>query len=115
MSRPSSSDPQICSNEGGASRVARFICAGSWGASHGAKIAQITKKVTNTAPIAASGLRRARRGSEMAPPEMLLSLSLDFETKNIHHRGTETQRHRNSILVLSSLCRGVPVVKTRSL
>ena len=66
MSRPSSSDPQICSQEGGARRDARLMCAGSAGASQGAKIAQITNNETNTAPIAASGLRRARLGSEMA-------------------------------------------------
>src|SRR6266567_8933642 len=66
MSRPSSSDPQICSSEGGDKRVARLMCAGSAGAIQGAKIAQTTKNVTNTAPIAASGLLRARRGSEMA-------------------------------------------------
>lgn len=66
MSRPSSSEPQICLNDGGARRVARSTCAGSSGASHGAKIAQKVKKTTKTIPIAASGLRRARRGSEMA-------------------------------------------------
>src|SRR6266849_6465917 len=66
MSRPSSSDPQTCANDGGESRVARLICAGSCGASHGANTAQTVKKTTNTTPIAASGLRRVSRGTEMA-------------------------------------------------
>src|SRR5581483_3164691 len=66
MSRPSSSEPQICRSEGVARRVARSMCAGSYGASQGAKTAHIAKKSTKTRPIAASGLRRARRGSEMA-------------------------------------------------
>src|SRR5213080_3986263 len=76
MSRPSSSDPQICNSDGGASRLARLMCAGSAGAIQGAKIAQTTKNVTNTAPIAASGLLRARRGSEMAVVANLEAVSL---------------------------------------
>ena len=66
MSRPNSSDPQICRSEGGASRVAKLICAGSWGAIHGAKTANTTKHTTKTQPIAASGLRVAKRGIEIA-------------------------------------------------
>src|SRR5713101_7519318 len=66
MSRPSSSDPQTCASDGGERRVARLICAGSCGAIHGANTAQIEKKMTNTTPMAASGLRRVSRGSEMA-------------------------------------------------
>src|ERR1700748_1668139 len=65
MSRPNSSDPHICRSEGGDSRVARLICAGSWGAIHGAKTANTIKQATKTQPIAASGLRLARRGSEI--------------------------------------------------
>jgi hypothetical protein len=42
------------------------MCAGSYGASHGAKIAQMVKNMTKPMPIVASGLRRASRGSEMA-------------------------------------------------
>ena len=40
--------------------------AWSKGAMNGAKIAQETNVTTSTMPIIASGLRRARRGSEMA-------------------------------------------------
>jgi len=81
MSRPSSSDPQICNSDGGASRLARLMCAGSAGAIQGAKIAQTTKNVTNTAPIAASGLLRARRGSEMAGVEMGVTYLLSFRAQ----------------------------------
>src|ERR1700730_11153371 len=66
MSRPNSSDPQICRSEGGASRVAKLICAGSWGASQGAKTANTMKETTKTQPIAASGFRLASLGSEIA-------------------------------------------------
>ena len=65
MSRPNSSDPHISRSEGGASRVAKLMCAGSCGAIHGAKKANTIKHVTKTQPIAASGLRRARCGSEI--------------------------------------------------
>jgi hypothetical protein len=65
MSRPNSSDPHICRSEGGASRVAKLICAGSCGAIHGAKTANTIKHTTKTQPIAARGLRLARRGSEI--------------------------------------------------
>src|SRR2546430_2273717 len=82
MSRPSSSDPQICNSEGGARRVVRLMCAGSVGAIQGAKIAQTTKNVTNTAPIAASGLLRARRGSEMAVVEMRFTYLLSFRAES---------------------------------
>src|SRR5438270_6101581 len=66
MSRPNSSDPHIWRSEGGASRVAKLICAGSWGAIHGAKTANTIKQTTKTQPIAASGLRLASRGNEIA-------------------------------------------------
>ena len=39
--------------------------AGFCGASHGAKTAKITKMTTRTTPVAAKGLWRAARGSEM--------------------------------------------------
>ncbi len=65
MSRPNSSDPQISRSEGGASRLAKLICAGSWGAIHGAKTANTIKQTTNTQPIAARGLRLASRGNEI--------------------------------------------------
>ena len=48
--------------------------AGSCGAIQGADIAKITKKMTNTAPIAASGLWRAARGSEMERVDKIRSL-----------------------------------------
>src|SRR4051794_18105210 len=66
MSRPNSSEPHICRSEGGANRVAKLICAGSWGAIHGAKTANTIKQTTKTQPIAASGLRVATRCSERA-------------------------------------------------
>src|SRR5260221_9250499 len=81
MSRPSSAEPQICNSDGGARRVARLMCAGSAGAIQGAKTAQMTKKDTNTAPIAASGLLRARRGSEMAVVEMRFTYLLSFRAQ----------------------------------
>src|SRR5882724_1225946 len=65
MSRPSSSVPHQCSQEGGDRRVGRRMYAGSWGAIQGANTAKITKMMTNTAPVAASGLWRAARGSDM--------------------------------------------------
>jgi hypothetical protein len=46
--------------------VAKLICAGSCGAIHGAKTANTIKHATKTQPIAANGLRLARRGSEIA-------------------------------------------------
>lgn len=42
------------------------MCAGSCGEIQGAKIAEKTKMETSTTPMAASGLWRAMRGSEMA-------------------------------------------------
>lgn len=65
MSLPNSSDPHICRSEGGDNRVAKLICAGSCGAIQGAKTANTIKQATKTQPIAASGLRLARRGSEI--------------------------------------------------
>jgi len=41
------------------------MCAGSCGAIHGAKIAENTNSATRMTPIAASGLWRAMRGSEI--------------------------------------------------
>ena len=66
MSRPNSSDPHICRSDGGASLVARLICAGSWGAIQGAKTANTRKQATKTQPIAGSGFRLASRGSDIA-------------------------------------------------
>jgi len=66
MSRPNSSDPHICRSDGGASRVARLICAGSWGAIQGAQTANTIKQATKTQPIAARGFRLASRGREIA-------------------------------------------------
>src|SRR5438874_10353899 len=66
MSRPNSSEPHICRSDGGASRVAKLICAGSWGAIQGANTANTIKQATKTQPIAANGLRLASLGSEIA-------------------------------------------------
>src|ERR1700736_2871556 len=66
MSRPNSSEPQICLREGGASRVAKLICAGSCGAIQGAQTANTTKQTTKTQPIAARGFRLASLGNKIA-------------------------------------------------
>src|SRR5436190_550527 len=55
-SRPNSSVPNQCADEGGFRREGRSIVAGSWGAIHGANKAKHTKIVTITAPAIASGL-----------------------------------------------------------
>src|SRR5438034_4918612 len=102
MSRPSSSEPQICSGEGGARRAARLMRAGSVGAIHGEKTAQITKKATNTAPIAASGLRRASRGSEMAAVEMGSPSYVRQTFSPQRHRGAE-KTGQNSCVSVSKL------------
>src|SRR5437868_5911446 len=61
MSRPNSSVPNQCAFDGGCNRAGRLSAAGSWGAIHGANIANSTKMVTITAPAAASGRLRACR------------------------------------------------------
>src|SRR6266404_3963611 len=90
MSRPSSSVPQRCCDEGGCKRLGRSMCAGSWGAIQGAKRAQSTNTATNTTPAAASGLWRARRGSEMAAVDMnalqTVSKFASREKRTLDHR-----------------------------
>src|SRR5271165_4350085 len=70
MSRPSSSVPNQCACDGESRRAGRLMAAGSCGAIHGANRAKITKTITNTTPVAASGLWRtfpaAQRRNEMA-------------------------------------------------
>lgn len=66
MSRPSSSVPHQCCVDGVRKRFGRSMCAGSCGAIQGAKMADNRKMETKTTPIAASGLWRATRGSEIA-------------------------------------------------
>src|SRR5690348_10882398 len=75
MSRPTSSVPHQCAAEGDERRVGRSIRAGSCGATHGANRARITKNSTRTTPMAASGLCRARRGSEMAVADIAAILA----------------------------------------
>src|ERR1700680_198712 len=74
MSRPSSSVPNQCADDGGSRRVGRWIDAGSCGAIQGANRAKMTKTTTSTAPVAASGLWRGltatRRRSEMAAADI---------------------------------------------
>src|SRR5439155_2217250 len=111
MSRPSSSDPQICNSDGGASRLARLMCAGSWGAIQGAKIAQTTKNVTNTAPIAASGLLRARRGSEMAVVEMRFTYLLSFRAQQ-DDRGATILRSRETCFIADAGRNQVPRLRS---
>src|SRR6266700_1085729 len=111
MSRPSSSDPQICSSEGGAKRVARLMCAGSAGAIQGAKTAQMTKNVTNTAPIAASGLLRARRGSEMAGVEMGFTYLLSFRAQQDGGEAT-ILRSRETCFIAGASRKQVPRLRS---
>src|SRR5580658_9226499 len=59
MSRPSSSVPNQCADDGGSRRAGRLIEAGSCGAIQGANSAKITKTMTSATPAAASGLWRA--------------------------------------------------------
>src|ERR1700675_1185823 len=78
MSRPSSSVPNQCEEEGGSRRAGRLMEAGSCGAIQGANRAKMTNTTTSTTPIAASGLCWAfpatfpaiRRGGEMAAVDM---------------------------------------------
>src|SRR6266851_7351298 len=71
MSRPISSVPHQCCADGDCRRFGRSMCAGSCGAIQGAKIAAKTKMDTSTTPMAANGLWRATRGSEMAKVDMV--------------------------------------------
>src|SRR5258708_1793338 len=96
MSRPSSSDPQTCASEGGESRVARLMFAGSCGASHGAKMAHTMKNTTNTTPMAASGLRWATRGSEMAVVDTGAVRRLSFQHAAGQPLGAQTLRPSTS-------------------
>src|SRR5580692_988066 len=59
MSRPSSSVPNQGLWDGVSRRAGKLIAAGSCGAIQGANRAKITKIMTNTTPVAASGLWRA--------------------------------------------------------
>src|SRR5450631_4136117 len=70
MSRPSSSVPHQWAEDGVIRRLGKSMWAGSWGAIQGANSANTTKMTTSTTPIAARGLRRAARGSEMARVDM---------------------------------------------
>src|SRR5260370_35700182 len=74
MSRPSSSVPNQCADEGGSRRAGRWMEAGSSGAIQGANRAKVTKITTRSTPMAASGLWRAfpatRRRIEMAVVDM---------------------------------------------
>src|SRR5271157_3287343 len=71
MSRPSSSVPHQWVEEGPARRIGRSMWAGSCGAIQGANRAQITKSVTSTIPIVASGLPRAARRNEIAVVDII--------------------------------------------
>src|SRR5437763_16353237 len=59
ISRPSSSVPSQCADEGELSRVGSSIAAGSCGAIQGANSAKVMNTRTSTTPIAARGLWRA--------------------------------------------------------
>lgn len=81
MSRPSSSVPHQCAVDGGERRDGKSICAGSWGAIHGANRAKRINTTTNTMPIAASGLCLAARGSEMETVDNDYCRILGFTTE----------------------------------
>src|SRR5579864_9068098 len=59
ISRPNSSVPSQCADEGELNLVGSSIAAGSCGAIQGANTANMTNTRTSTTPIAASGLWRA--------------------------------------------------------
>jgi hypothetical protein len=61
ISRPNSSVPNQCEIDGPIKRDGRSMYAGSCGAIHGAKSAQMTNTVIITAPAVASRLCRAAR------------------------------------------------------
>jgi len=71
MSRPNSSVPHQCAEDGRDRRVGRSMWAGSWGAIQGANKAKITKTRTSTTPIVASRLCLAARRNEMAAVDKL--------------------------------------------
>src|SRR5579863_8920802 len=95
MSRPSSSVPNQCAWDGVSRRTGRLMAAGSCGAIQGANSAKITNTITNTTPIAASGLWRAfpaaQRRNVMAMVDMVQSVRaiLDgagrYEQKNVQN------------------------------
>src|SRR3982074_160327 len=74
MSRPSSSVPNQGAGGGKPRRAGRSIEAGSWGAIQGANTAKITKMVTKTTPVDASGLWLAVRRIEMAAVDICQKL-----------------------------------------
>src|SRR3989442_10499071 len=90
MSRPSSSVPHQCAEEGAANRVGRSMWAGSCGAIHGANRAEMTKITTNTRPVAARGLWRAVRRNEMAAG--------DIFSKTQNAKGAENGSLRMSLI-----------------
>ena len=71
MSRPSSSVPHQWAADGGERRVGRSMWAGSWGADPRGEQSKDDEDVTSTAPVVASGLWRAARGSEMEVEDMV--------------------------------------------
>src|SRR6266550_9535271 len=71
MSRPNSSVPHQCAEDGRDRRVGKSMWAGSWGAIQGANRAKITKMRTRTTPIVARRLWLAARRNEMAMVDKL--------------------------------------------
>ena len=70
-SRPAKSVPIQCSGLGGCNRLAMFISAGSYGASHGARIAIVATAATTIAPNRPVRLATiARRNSRAGPVAM---------------------------------------------
>src|SRR2546422_11320277 len=98
MSRPSSSVPHQCAEEGAANRVGRSMWAGSCGAIHGANRAEMTKITTNTRPVAARGLWRAVRRDEMAAGGNL------SKTQNAEGAEERAQRSAGIVILLCLLC-----------
>src|SRR5437870_2244794 len=105
MSRPNSSVPHQCAEEGAANRAGRSMWAGSRGAIHGANRAKMTKITTNTTPVAARGLWRAVGGSEMAMVDILLKPEIAECAENGSQR-SPSQRllFFNSSLFVLFLC-----------
>jgi hypothetical protein len=61
VSRPSSSAPRRCSDDGPASGAAKSVSPGEYGAISGAKIAISVNRSASTSPVTAIGRRKKRR------------------------------------------------------
>src|SRR5437660_11392316 len=103
ISRPSSSVPSQCADEGELSRVGSSITAGSCGAIQGANSAKITNIRTSTTPIAASGLWRA------FPAMRLLSETVVLGTDRILNAVTPIPKYKFVLLQQAQTVRGLGI------